>query len=201
MDENKLPLNPDFSVLGVSFYSQGDQVWYHGLVAGEDNGAHTWWADVCGVVGHEPSLPASLKADLPDEIQLKVVAAVHEAAAPAWREFAAAIVKTPPPKSQVPRTPRMHKDLPPPGLEKVVIAQWGGVKPDAAKALAYMRETRDALDWAITDFEGKSNQAIAYIQDPDRTLVGETVATTYYMTAMANRLDLVIADMEKATNE
>ena len=95
MDENKLvnPLNPDFRVLGVSFYSQGDEVWYHGLVAGEDNGEHTWWADVCGIVGHEPSLPASLKADLPEEIQLKIVAAVHEAAPPAWREFAATIVK------------------------------------------------------------------------------------------------------------
>src|ERR1035437_3978317 len=90
---------------------------------------------------------------------------------------------------------RIHNKLPPPDLGRAVLLHRSGVEPDAAKALAHTRETRDALDAFIEDFCDKSNRAIAYVADPDRNLIGEMTYCMHVATAVANRLDLVIADL------
>lgn len=94
---------------------------------------------------------------------------------------------------------RMHDELPPPGMGRAVVfhRRSGSAAPDPVKALAFMRETRDALDWFIDDFEDKSNHALAYMRDPDHTLMGELMYVQYCATATANRLDLVIAALER----
>lgn len=198
-NRNELPLNPEFELLGVSFFSREDELWYHSLVVAEATAEFRGWdALVSGIVGLEPSIPDSLKADLPEEIQHKVVAAVHEAAPPAWKEFTSAIVRSKPPKNRGPRPPRMHNELPPSEMGKAVILhRIGGGEPDPAKALILMRETRDATDAFVEDFSDRSNQAIVLMRDPDRNLIGELMYMQYVATAVANRLDLVIADLEK----
>jgi hypothetical protein len=92
---------------------------------------------------------------------------------------------------------RMHNELPPPDLGRAVIMHRSRTEPDAAKALTHMREARDAVDAFIEDFGAKSNHAVAYMRDPDHNLIGETMALEYWATAIANRLDLVIADLER----
>jgi hypothetical protein len=91
----------------------------------------------------------------------------------------------------------MHNDLPPGGLGDAVIAHRSMVAPDAAKALEYMRQTREMLDEFIERFRNISGFGVCYLSNPPRSLVGELVGTEYYMTAMANRLDLVIAHLER----
>jgi hypothetical protein len=64
-----------------------------------------------------------------------------------------------------------------------------------------MRQTRDALDAFIIDFTDKSYHALAYMPEPVRTLMGELMYMQYNATATANRLDLVIADLERETKK
>ena len=92
---------------------------------------------------------------------------------------------------------RMHNELPPLGMGKAVKMHRSGTKPDAAKALTHTRETRDAIDAFIADFGNKSNFALAYMDNPDRDLIGEVAYLEYWTTAVANRLDLVIASLER----
>ena len=90
---------------------------------------------------------------------------------------------------------RMHNELPPPDMGTAVLVHRCGTKPDPVKA----RETRDAIDAFIEDFAEKRALALAYMNDPDRDLIGELMYMEWVATATANRLDSVIADLEKET--
>ena len=94
---------------------------------------------------------------------------------------------------------RMHNELPPPDMGTAVLVHRCGTKPDPVKALAFTRETRDAIDAFIEDFAEKRVHALAYMDDPDRDLIGELMYMEWVATATANRLDSVIADLEKET--
>lgn len=94
---------------------------------------------------------------------------------------------------------RMHNELPPPDMGKAVLVHRCGTKPDPAKALTDTREIRDAIDAFIEDFAEKRALALAYMNDPDRDLIGELMYLDWVATATANRLDLTIADLEKET--
>jgi hypothetical protein len=91
---------------------------------------------------------------------------------------------------------RIHDDLLS-GMARAVVHHKSLVAPDPPKALGGFCNCRDMLERFVVQFDNESNHALAYMDSPDRELVGELFYVLYVATAVANRLDQVIARLEK----
>src|ERR1039458_4037119 len=95
---------------------------------------------------------------------------------------------------RTPKMKRMHNELPPTDMGKAVLVHRCGTKPDPAKALTDTRETRDAIDAFIEDFAEKRALALAYMNDPDRDLIGEGEGALDRKSTRLNSSHLGISD-------